>query len=71
MNEEVKKIIAKASGKSIEHVGGYGWDFEERLIEVTVEQCTQLLQDSAWNLPHGYTVKDQADYIKKHFEVKQ
>jgi hypothetical protein len=44
-------------------------DYDKELAELIVRQCAKIVEDSTWNLPHGYKAVDQANLVKEHFGV--
>ena len=42
---------------------------KEKFAELIVRECAKIVEDSTWNLPHGYKAVDQAKLVKKHFGV--
>jgi len=43
----------------------------EKFAELIVKECAKIVEDSTWNLPHGYKAVDQANLVKKHFGVEE
>ena len=45
--------------------------FKAKFAELIVAECAKIVEDSTWNLPHGYKTVDQANLVKQHFGVKE
>ena len=43
----------------------------EKFAELIVGECAKIVEDSTWNLPHGYKTVDQANLVKQHFGVEE
>jgi hypothetical protein len=43
---------------------------EKKFAELIVKECAKIVEDSTWNLPHGYKAVDQANLVKQHFGVE-
>jgi hypothetical protein len=43
---------------------------EKKFAELIVKECAKIVEDSTWNLPHGYKAADQANLVKQHFGVE-
>jgi hypothetical protein len=76
MNERIQKLKQQAID--------YAWNlrnegnsasldnlFQEKFAELLVQECAKIVEDSTWNLPHGYKAVDQANLVKKHFGVEE
>jgi hypothetical protein len=44
--------------------------FKAKFAELIVKECAKIVEDSTWNLPHGYKAVDQANLVKQHFGVE-
>jgi hypothetical protein len=44
--------------------------YNKKFAELLVRECAKIVEDSAWNLPHGYKAVDQASLVKQHFGVE-
>jgi hypothetical protein len=42
-----------------------------KFAELIVGECAKIVEDSTWNLPHGYKTVDQANLVKQHFGVEE
>jgi hypothetical protein len=45
--------------------------FKTKFAELIVRECAKIVEDSTWNLPHGYKTVDQANLVKQHFGVEE
>jgi hypothetical protein len=75
MNERIRElqIQAEAAADEIFDRQGkmYGEIVMEKFAELIVAECAKIVEDSTWNLPHGYKTVDQANLVKQHFGVKE
>jgi hypothetical protein len=65
--------VEQANGDSVytdkKFVSGGDMDVEQ-FARLLVKECAKIVEDSTWNLPHGYKAVDQAKLIKQHFGVE-
>jgi hypothetical protein len=73
MKEQIAKL-ANESGFDVDKTGSFGNYSEmhrlEKFAELIIRECAQIVEASAWNLPHRYKAVDQANLVKKHFGVE-
>jgi hypothetical protein len=76
MNERIKELM----GQALDEKFAGTWSvmdmqdltkFADRLAELIVGECAKIVEDSTWNLPHGYKTVDQANLVKQHFGVEE
>ncbi len=67
MNERIKELEAQCWEPK-----QYGppWFNSQKFAELIVKECAKIVEDSTWNLPHGYKAVDQANLVKQHFGVE-
>lgn len=76
MNEQILKLVAEARQYAWENETHWSANaerealFERKFAELLVKECAKIVEDSTWNLPHGYKAVDQANLVKKHFGVE-
>jgi hypothetical protein len=73
MNERIKELVKQAT-IDIKDQYGYWIGSEldmEKFAELIVGECAKIVEDSTWNLPHGYKTVDQANLVKQHFGVEE
>ena len=63
MNERLKELMKQSETEC-------GFD-ANKFAELIVRECAKIVEDSTWNLPHGYKAVDQAKLVKKHFGVEE
>lgn len=77
MNTRIKQLADRAKEQSdefdsIRHkLTDEEWEeiYNEKFARLIVLECAKIVEDSTWNLPHGYKAVDQANLVKKHFGV--
>ena len=66
--------VEQANGDSVytdrKFVSGSDMDVEQ-FARLLVKECAKIVEDSTWNLPHGYKAVDQAKLIKQRFGVEE
>jgi len=71
MNERLKELVEEC-GLYIDPYSKEVTDKEiEYFAETIVRECAGVVEDSVWHLPRGYKAKDQAEFVRKHFGVKE
>lgn len=84
MNERIKELAVQAwLADNIEQYPEYKKNemteyllrdmegFHKKFAELIVQECVDIVENSPWNLPHGYKAVDQANLVKKHFGVEE
>jgi hypothetical protein len=79
MNERILELMAKAGIKVESWMTNPPKPFQilgsteqfEKFAELIVGECAKIVEDSTWNLPHGYKTVDQANLVKQHFGVEE
>ena len=71
MNERIRELAEQAKHHgSATHVMNIPSWYLEKFAELIVAECAKIVEDSTWNLPHGYKAVDQANLVKQHFGVE-
>ena len=71
MNERILELAREAALAEGWGPGVWQTTFTEKFAELIVAECAKIVEDSTWNLPHGYKTVDQANLVKQHFGVKE
>jgi hypothetical protein len=78
MNEQIKELYVQAIQyadsvvpKHDRYNDIYYSIVSGKHAELIVGECAKIVEDSTWNLPHGYKTVDQANLVKQHFGVKK
>jgi hypothetical protein len=74
MNERIKQLALRAlKHPDTDNDGLTVFDNDElaKFAELIVRECAKIVEDSTWNLPHGYKTVDQANLVKQHFGVEE
>jgi len=82
MNERIRELDKQAyqwavnESKGGPNICAPGSDYflameKKKFAESLIQECAKIVEDSTWNLPHGYKAVDQAKLIKKHFGVEE
>jgi hypothetical protein len=76
MNERIRELAEQAGVFAGDFAGAgiysiHNKDEVEAFAELIVGECAKIVEDSTWNLPHGYKTVDQANLVKQHFGVKK
>jgi hypothetical protein len=84
MNERIKELAVQARNHALDEkriyermhnteqcMEEYREVYNKRFAELIVKECAVIVEDSTWNLPHGYTAVDQAKSLKKYFGVEE
>ena len=74
MNERIKEFEDQASqyaSRETTDLDEWEFIFRKKFAELIVRECAKIVEDSTWNLPHGYKTVDQANLVKQHFGVKE
>lgn len=75
MNERIKQLALQAVEETqllmIMEYKNFESKLYEKFAELLVRECAKIVEDSAWNLPHGYKAVDQASLVKQHFGVEE
>jgi hypothetical protein len=78
MNERIQELADEARIKFSSHWAHEGVDTAvitrldlKEFAELIVRECAKIVEDSTWNLPHGYKTVDQANLVKQHFGVEE
>jgi hypothetical protein len=73
MNERIRELAEQATCDIEDKYGNWvGRNFDkEKFAELIVGECAKIVEDSTWNLPHGYKTVDQANLVKQHFGVEE
>ena len=84
MNERIKELAVQARNYALDEkriyermhnteqcMEEYREVYNEKFAELIVGECAKIVEDSTWNLPHGYKTVDQANLVKQHFGVEE
>jgi hypothetical protein len=84
MNERINELAEQAHSYACKYAqqpdynphnpynqGMYKQRYDSKFAELIVRECAKIVEDSTWNLPHGYKTVDQANLVKQHFGVEE